>query len=381
MAKPLRVVNVDLYTEVPVSIEDLEEDPDNIRLENQPDTVEGLSRALEHGGRFDVAPRVWRTADGKLRALAGSARVRAAKRARGRNRDLQKIPVVEVQAPESRLEKVLLQFSENALRDNLGPVDYGRGLKMLVEEGLTYDQILEELTSRGILPKSRSKAWISQMIQLTELDADVQLMVNRGEIGVWQALQLSQLPHEQQKVLAERIANESPSRPDLRIMVDHGLSGEPSEAVLQETRDLLRERAEAMSNQSSGGGRRLVHDADRRHGRVVTSWTLLSAAPRTAPARSKITALQKSDWFTSAAEEEQQLAIEAVAGGHSVAASIGLVQRAVAEAPAASQTMRDLLVLLRQVHQVADSLQQERDTAPAEFARLRLQSLLNILSA
>jgi len=228
------VINVDLYEEITAPIEDLEEDPDNIRLENNPQTVDGLSRALEHFGRFDVAPRVWRTPDGKLRALAGSGRVRAAKKARSRNRDLAEIPVIELEAPKNRRDKIFLQFAENGLRDVLGPIDYGRGFKMLHDEGLSYDQIVTELVRRGVLAKGRTKAWVSQMIQLTELQPDVQLMVNRGEVSVWHGLRLGHLPLDHQKSAAERIVREGLSRADVQMLLNDSPNGDSAEALLAE---------------------------------------------------------------------------------------------------------------------------------------------------
>ena len=56
--------------------------------------------AHEHFGRYDVAPRVWQTEDGKLRALAGSGRVRAAKKAKERNGGLSEVPVIVLEPPK-----------------------------------------------------------------------------------------------------------------------------------------------------------------------------------------------------------------------------------------------------------------------------------------
>jgi hypothetical protein len=370
-------VDVQLYEEVPASIDELEEDPDNIRLENNPETVDGLSRALEYFGRYDVAPRVWRTEDGKLRALAGSGRIRAAKKARQRNRDLRQIPVIRTVPPKDRKEKIYLQFSENALRDALGPVDYGRGFQMLVEEGLTYDQILAELTRRGILSKSRTKPWITQMIQLIELDPTVQQLVNRGQLGVWQALQLRDLPGDQQRAVADQALRENLSRADMRLAV--ASAGTPVEAILQETRDLVEVRAAEIASEPTPSRRRASFDPDRRHGQVSSGWALPAAAPRTAPPRSKVAALERLEWYQGVGSEERELALEAVSGGHSPATAADLVQRAVLEAPDASQPIRDLLVTLRQVHQHAEELERARASAPAEFARLRLRSALKLL--
>jgi hypothetical protein len=378
--KRAEVIQIDLYEEVTARIEDLEEDPDNIRLENSPDTVAGLSRALEHFGRFDVAPRVWKTDDGKLRALAGSGRVRAAKKARSQNGDLQEIPVIRLAAPKDRKEKVFMQFSENALRDVLGPVDYGRGFKMLADEGLTYDEIVAELTSRGVLPKSRTKQWVSQMIQLTELHPDVQVMVNRSQVGVWQALQLSQLPTAGQKVAAQRIATQNLSRADVRQLIASAAGQLPAEALLEETRDSLREaaveREDARRSRSEG------RDPSRRSGPVTSSWSLPALPSSELPLRPKLAALQRLEWYREKANAEQKaLALEAVSGGHSPAIAAELVQRAAEEAPAASPALRELLVSLSQLHRSVDELQQEKGTAPAEFARLRLRSMLKVLDA
>lgn len=372
MSASPEVTYVDLYEEVTVDIDQLEEDPDNVRLENNPETVEGLSRALEFFGRYDVAPRVWRTPDGKFRALAGSGRVRGAKKARQRNRDLHAIPVIEIAPPKDRREKIMQQFSENALRDPLGPVDYGRGFKMLAGEGLSYTQILNELRSRGILTQNRTKAWVSQMIQLTELDPKVQVMVNRGDIGVWQGLQLAQLAPADQRLAAERAARENLSRADLRLMVEGSAA---PEVLLQETRDQIQERAAALAASSDKPSRK--GEKERRNSAVVRDWTLPSV--HTAPSQSKLASLQKLDWYGEAEPQERELALEAVAGGHSPSIAVQLVEQALTQASGASSAMRALLISLGQLQQQLDDLAFERSTAPAEFARLRLKSVLHAL--
>lgn len=370
-----QVVNLDLYQEVTARIEDLEEDPDNIRLEHQPETVDGLTRALEHFGRFDVAPRVWRTEDGKLRALAGSGRVRAAKKARSRNKDLQEIPVIHLAPPSDRREKIFLQFAENGLRDVLGPIDYGRGFKMLHDEGLNYEQIVTELVSRGVLPKGRTKAWVSQMIQLTELQPEVQRMVNRGDVSVWHGLRLGRLSHEEQLAAAERIVRERLSRADLQLLLSEA---QPAEAALTEAQALLQQKAEELS--TAGERRRTGRSGrEQRHGQVQTRWTLAPAAPPRAP-RARVAGLQKLEWWTNATAEERELAVEAVAGGHSPGAAVDLVQRAVEEAPGTVGPLRELLILLGRISDQAEELHSARSQAPAEFARLRLRAVMKLLA-
>ncbi len=379
MPRETEVVEVDLYQETSARIDELEEDPDNIRLEHNPETVDGLSRALEHFGRYDVAPRVWQTADGKLRALAGSGRVRAAKKARQRNRDLTEIPVIRMAEPRDRREKVFLQFAENALRDPLGPVDLGRGFKMLSEEGMTYDSILEELKGRGVLPGNRTRPWVTQMIQLTELAQSVQAMVNRGELSVWHGLQVRLLPLAEQEAVAQRIVRENLSRTDTRHLLMLREGSGSAEVALQHSRDLVGERAAELDAQSNS--RPAQPSAGQLHGPIASSWTLPAMTPSGHVPRSKLASLQQIEWYKTAGPEEQELAVEAVTGGHSPAVAAELVQRAVDEAPAASAALRELLIALRRVHDQANLLRDERGTAPAEFARLRLKAVLKALSS
>ena len=379
MSQP-KVVDVDLYEEEPALIDELEEDPDNIRLEHNPETMDGLTRALEHAGRYDVAPRVWRTPEGKLRALAGSGRVTAAKHARKANRDLTEIPVIQVAPPASRRDKVLFQFAENALRDPLGPVDLGRGFKMLNAEGLTYDQILNELKERGILPRRRTKAWISQMIQLTELDANVQRMVNRGELGVWHALQLHAVPADQQLAVASRIVAEGKAR---TISGHEGVSGDlsaaggPAEAMLQETRNFVTEKVAEISRRRRAA--RSKSQPEQRNGAVVARWAL---APAAIPGGSAASAgaLEKLPWFrTTATFEDRQLALEAVGGGHAPKQAVDLVLRAHKEEIAASPDLRELLVTLGSLKQQAGRAKGAASPALLEFARLRARAIADLL--
>src|SRR5262249_24704625 len=148
-------------------------------------------------------------------------------------------------------------------------------------------------------------------------------------------LQLRQLPTDQQKDAAERAARENLSRADMRLMVAEANSPFSTEAALQETRDLIEQRAAELTG-GAAGPTRGPRDPDRQHGPVVSSWSLLPSARTATVPRAKLAALEKLEWYKSNPSKEQKdLAIEAVNGGYTPAAAAELVQRAVDEAPKA----------------------------------------------
>ncbi|HEX6511358.1 MAG TPA: hypothetical protein VF157_03600, partial [Chloroflexota bacterium] len=204
---------------VPISL--LEPDPDNIRLDYHSDVIDQLCQAVTEHGEFLQPPRVYRTAEGKLRSLNGSTRILSALKAH-REGGLTELTVIETSPPQNRAEKILYQLAENETRAQLGPIDRGRAFRMLRDEGLSYRQILNECERKGIIPRGRTKGWVSQLISLTELQADVQRMINRGEFSINHALLIRKLPLEKQLPVATRVAADNLSLAELESIVAAG---------------------------------------------------------------------------------------------------------------------------------------------------------------
>jgi hypothetical protein len=363
---------------VPVSL--LEADPDNIRLDYAAEMLDQLCQAVVEDGEFLQPPRVYQTPEGKLRSLNGSTRVLSALKAHDQGA-LEQLTVVETNPPKNRTEKILFQLAENETRAQLGPVDRGRAFKMLRDEGLSYRDILAECERRGIIPAGRTKGWVSQLISLTELEPEVQRMVNHQEFSINHALLLRKLSPNRQLPLAQRIVAENISIAAFEAIVAAETGSSESER-LESLYGALSQTVQDRAQELFGGGgskkRSSRRDADRRNGPVLTSWMLQSALSPASPRSHELRALEAVDSMASANPQLRALAQEALAAGHSPKQAMELAVNAVQESQATSDAVRQLLFVLAKVEQ-SDGPLATGGPAMAEYVRMRLQSVLGLL--
>ncbi|MDE3077441.1 MAG: hypothetical protein KGJ86_18640, partial [Chloroflexota bacterium] len=201
-SSPQQVVEVPLREDSVIDIKDLAPDPDNVRLDYDPEVVNNLKDALLRDGRFMDSPVVYQDENGAWRPLFGNTRAKGAQLA-AKESFIEQIPVIKVKAPESRRVKLFLQMEENEARRSLGPIDLGRAFRILnSEEGMTYDEILAECAGRGVFRRSYGKSWVSQLIGLNELDERVQRMINIGQLSTNHGQELRKVPKGMQLRLA-----------------------------------------------------------------------------------------------------------------------------------------------------------------------------------
>ncbi len=81
-----------------------------------------------------------------------------------------------------------LQLQENAVRFNTKPVEYANQLKRLMEQspGMTKSKLA------GLICKHPN--WIAELLNLTKLDKELQLLIDRGEMPLMNAMMLAKLP-------------------------------------------------------------------------------------------------------------------------------------------------------------------------------------------
>lgn len=381
---------VPLYEDAVIDIRDLKPDPDNIRIDYDPELVENLKEAVLRDGRFIDSPVVYQAQDGSWRPLYGNTRTLGAQLA-AREGFAEKIPVIKVGPPRDRREKLFLQMEENEARRALGPIELGRAFKLLnSEEGLTYDQILAECSRRGVFRKAFGKSWVSQLIALTELDEEVQRLINRGDLSTNHGLELRKLSQAKQHSFARLAVDERIPLDVFKEMVAsvnrggtaRDDAGVTPEALLQDIRNRHTEAARRLEEEERRSpGRRLPADADHSDGQVEQRWAMIPAAlPSQVPqSGGKMRALRSDPWLRQAAPELRDLATEAVLAGYGPQSAVELVRRVENEAPHASQRMKDLVLFLGQVVRHLDSLGLEKESAPADIARLRLKKILNSL--
>ena len=142
-----------------------------------------------------LQPLIVRRKGDSYELIAGERRFRAAQML-----GLKSVPVVERATTDD--EMLTLALVENLQREDLNPIEKGKGFKELIER---FDLTQEEASKR--IGKDRST--IANFIRLLELPESVQHVVSRGTISMGHARALLGLKHAStQQALALRIEEE-----------------------------------------------------------------------------------------------------------------------------------------------------------------------------
>jgi ParB family chromosome partitioning protein len=141
-----------------------------------------------------VRPR----AAGGYELIAGERRWRAAKDA-----GVDTVPAVVREADDR--DTLLLGLVENVAREDLSPIEEGRGYALLIDEfGLSLGEVADRV--------GKSKPTVSNRIRLLELPDDVLELVARGELSEGHARALLSVPdHHDRRRLARRIVRDGMS--------------------------------------------------------------------------------------------------------------------------------------------------------------------------
>jgi ParB family chromosome partitioning protein len=195
--------------------------------------------------------------------IAGERRWRAAQLA-----GLDRVPVlVRAVADETALAMALI---ENIQRENLNPLEEARALSRLVEEfGLTHGEAAEAV--------SRSRAAVSNLLRLLELDDAVKAMLEKRELEMGHARALLALPAREQAKLAGQVASRRLSVRQTEQLVRRALKAQRSAgaaAAAAGTHDRDIERLEADLGERLGATVKIRHAA-RGNGTVSISYNSL----------------------------------------------------------------------------------------------------------
>lgn len=160
------------------------------RVDMRKDTLDELAASIREQGVLQ--PIVVRpVGKGRYEIIAGERRWRAAQLA-----GLHEIPAI-VRAVEDRAA-VAIALIENIQRENLNPMEEAQALQRLIEEfELTHAEAAEAV--------GRSRAAVSNLLRLLELQADVREMVEQGDLEMGHARALLALPGSKQLDAARKV--------------------------------------------------------------------------------------------------------------------------------------------------------------------------------
>ncbi|MBI4695093.1 MAG: ParB/RepB/Spo0J family partition protein [Gammaproteobacteria bacterium] len=208
--------NGDLLKTIPVDL--IQRGRFQPRLDIKPEALEDLAASIRAQGI--VQPIVVRPVGegGRYELIAGERRWRAAQIA-----GLDAIPAMVKSVPDRAVMSMAL--IENIQREQLGPLEEALALQRLIGEfQMSHQDVAEAI--------GRSRAAVSNLLRLLELDASVKAMLEDGEIDMGHARALLGLPGPDQLEIARRIAS-------------HGLSVRQAEALVRAKREPAAETIKA----------------------------------------------------------------------------------------------------------------------------------------
>lgn len=142
-------------------------------------------------GQGVLQPIVVRPVGSEYELVAGERRWRAAQLA-----ELQQIPAIVKQLPDEAVAAVAL--IENIQRENLNPLEEANAFQRLIDEfGMTHQRVSEAV--------GRSRAAVTNLLRLLELNEEVKKLVDNGRLSMGHARALLGLPGSLQQQLAREI--------------------------------------------------------------------------------------------------------------------------------------------------------------------------------
>ena len=228
------------------------------RLSIDPEALQSLADSIREQGVLQ--PVVVRPLPGgRYELIAGERRWRAAQAA-----GLDAVPaLVREVEDEAALAMALI---ENIQRENLNAIEEARALSRLIEEfGLTHARAAEAV--------GRSRAAVSNILRLLELEEDVRGLVETGALDMGHARALLALPRSRQSQAAREVVSRGLSARETEALVKRMLSGAPARRP-PPARDADVQRLERELKEQLGA-RVEVRQRARGRGALVIHYTSL----------------------------------------------------------------------------------------------------------
>ncbi|MBV8228894.1 MAG: ParB/RepB/Spo0J family partition protein [Planctomycetaceae bacterium] len=214
---------------IEVPVDKIQPDPDQPREEFEAEALERLAESLKAKGQLQPIRVRWDEGRGVYVIIMGERRWRAAVMAR--------LPVMTCVVHERALdpgEQLALQLVENALREDLRPVEQAKAYRKLMDmHNWSGNRLAKELAI--------DQAAVSRALALLDLPAAVQAKVDSGELATRTAYEIGKLDDAaEQLALAERAAAREISRDQVQATVKARKIGKPASAATPSPRREIR---------------------------------------------------------------------------------------------------------------------------------------------
>jgi ParB family chromosome partitioning protein len=198
-------------------------DPEQPREEFDQDALQRLADSLRIRGQLQPIRCRWNEAIGQYVILVGERRWRAAKLA-----GLRELMCVIVEGELSAGERLMIQLVENALREDLRPVEQAKAYKHLMDANhWSGNQLSKELHI--------GQASVVRALSLLELPSTVQEQVDAGKLAATVAHEIARLPGaDVQEKVAAVVMKEDLTRGEVEDLVKAVRSKRPAPATRPE---------------------------------------------------------------------------------------------------------------------------------------------------
>jgi ParB family chromosome partitioning protein len=187
-----------------IELDRIVRDPNQPREEFDHEALERLAESLKARGQLQPIRVRWDEGQGAYVIICGERRWRAARMA-----GFTSLTCVIHEGPLSEGETLAIQLIENAVREDLKPVEQARAYKALMEQsGWDGKRLAAEL---NVTP-----ATVSRVLALLDLPAPVQEKVEQGALPASTAYEISKLDTpDAQTVMAELVVSEGLSKTEV----------------------------------------------------------------------------------------------------------------------------------------------------------------------
>jgi len=229
------------------------------RVHFEADALQELADSIKAQGV--IQPIVVRPSSaGRFELIAGERRWRAAQLA-----GLHEIPAVIKDLNDQSAAAVSL--IENIQRENLNPLEESRALQRLIDEfEMTHLQVAEAV--------SRSRASVTNLLRLKDLNEDVKLLVDTRKIDMGHARALLALQGHEQSLLANRVADRGWSVRETEKQVKRLLNPTPTVTDASANTDPDIKRLQEQVSERLGASVELQHKSTGK-GKLVINYTSL----------------------------------------------------------------------------------------------------------
>ena len=191
-----------------IPVDRIVRDADQPREEFDESALERLADSMRTRGQLQPIRVRWDEGRGVYVVIMGERRWRAAAMA-----GLATLRCVVQEAPESAEETLALQLIENALREDLKPVEQAKAYRRLMDaHGWSGSQVARELAV--------DQSVVSRALSLLNLPEAVQAQVDSGALAVRSAAEIARLPDaETQARVAQAAVQEELKREEVAELV------------------------------------------------------------------------------------------------------------------------------------------------------------------